>query len=99
MEVTRALAKRIALVPEPSVRLNKSITMLGMQAAGVYSGLLLEGALGALAHSSHNEHREKLFEAQRQQGLKGYLDMRDGPFQPEPMGPRSAKGRQKKAGK
>ena len=71
MEVTRALAKRIALVPEPSVRLNKAITMLGIQAAGVYSGLLLEGALGALAHSSHNEFREKLFEAQREGGLKG----------------------------
>jgi enoyl-CoA hydratase/carnithine racemase len=98
MEVTRALAKRIALVPEPAVRLNKAITMMGMQAAGVHSGLLLEGALGALAHSSHNEYREQLFEAQRQHGLKGYLDMRDGPFQPEPMGPRSAKGRQKKAG-
>src|ERR1700716_3897876 len=95
MDATRALAKRIALVPEPSVRLNKSITMLGMQAAGVYSGLLLEGALGALAPSSHNEYREKLFEAQRQHGLKGYLDMRDGPFQPEPMGPRSAKARRK----
>ena len=98
MDATRALAKRIALVPEPSVRLNKSITMLGMQAAGVYSGLLLEGALGALAHSSHNEFREKLFETQREHGLKAYLDMRDGPFQPEPMGPRSAKGRQKKTG-
>ncbi len=98
MDVTRAMAKRIALVPEPSVRLNKAITMLGIQAAGVYSGLLLEGALGALAHSSHNEFREKLFEAQREGGLKAYLDMRDGPFQPEPMGPRSAKGRQKKAG-
>jgi enoyl-CoA hydratase/carnithine racemase len=98
MEVTRAMAKRIALVPEASVRLNKAITMLGIQAAGVYSGLLLEGALGALAHSSHNEFREKLFEAQREGGLKAYLDMRDGPFQPEPMGPRSAKGRQKKAG-
>ena len=97
MDAARALAKRICLVPEPSVRLNKAITMMGMQAAGVYSGLLLEGALGALAHSSHNESREKLFEAQRQHGLKGYLDMRDGPFQPEPMGPRSAKGRQKKA--
>ena len=96
MEVTRALAKRIALVPEPSVRLNKAITMMGMQAAGLYSGLLLEGTLGALAHSSHNEFREKLFEAQRQGGMKAYLDMRDGPFQPEPMGPRSAKGRQKK---
>ncbi len=99
MDAARALAKRIALVPEPAVRLNKAITMLGIQAAGLYSGLLLEGALGALAHSSHNEYREQLFEAQRKDGLKAYLDMRDGPFQPEPMGPRSAKGRQKKADK
>ena len=97
MDTARALAKRICLVPEPSVRLNKAITMMGMQAAGVYSGLLLEGALGALAHSSHNEFREKLFDAQRQHGLKGYLDMRDGPFQPEPMGPRSATGPPTKA--
>jgi hypothetical protein len=97
MDRARSLAKRIALVPEPAVRLNKAITMMGMQAAGVYSGLLLEGALGALAHSSHNEFREQLFKAQREHGLKAYLDMRDGPFQPEPMGPRSAKGRQKKA--
>ena len=96
MERTRELAKRIALVPEPSVRLNKAITMMGMQAAGVYSGLLLEGTLGALAHSSHNEFREQLLETQRTHGLKAYLEMRDGPFQPEPMGPRSAKGRQKK---
>jgi enoyl-CoA hydratase/carnithine racemase len=97
MKRARELAQRIALVPEPSVRLNKAISMAGMQAAGVYSGLLLEGTLGALAHASHNESREKLFEAQRTQGLKAYLDMRDGPFQPEPMGPRSAKARQKKA--
>ena len=99
MEHARALAHRIALVPEPSVRLNKSINMLGMQAAGVYAGLLLEGTLGALAHSSHNEHREMLHEVQKTGGLKAYLDARDGPFQPEPMGPRSAKGRQKKADK
>ncbi len=97
MEHTRALARRIALVPEPSVRLNKAIAMMGIQAAGVYSGLLLEGALGALAHSSHNEQRENLFEAQRKDGLKAYLQMRDGPFQPEPMGPRSAKGRAEQA--
>jgi len=89
METARALAKRIALVPEPSVRLNKAITMLGIQAAGLHSGLLLEGALGALAHSSHNEFREKLFDIQREGGTKAYLDARDGPFQPEPMGPKS----------
>jgi enoyl-CoA hydratase/carnithine racemase len=93
MEAARALARRIAHVPEPSVRLNKAISMLGIQASGLHSGLLLEGALGALAHSSHNEYREALFEKQRQEGLKAYLEMRDGPFQPEPMGPRSAKGR------
>ena len=93
MEATHALAKRLTNVPEPSLRLNKAITMLGIQASGLYSGLLLEGALGALAHSSHNEYREALFEKQRGEGLKAYLEMRDGPFQPEPMGPRSAKGR------
>ena len=46
---------------------------------------------------SHNEYREALFEKQRQEGLKAYLEMRDGPFQPEPMGPRSAKGRAERA--
>jgi enoyl-CoA hydratase/carnithine racemase len=89
MPRVRALAKRIALVPEPSVRLNKAIAMLGLQASGVHSALLLEGALGALAHSSHNEDRQRLFDEQRKNGLKAYLEMRDGPFQPEPMGPKS----------
>jgi enoyl-CoA hydratase len=96
MPRARALAQRIALVPEPSIRLNKAIAMQGMQASGVNSALLLEGALGALAHSSHSEERDRLFEAQRSKGLKAYLDLRDGPFQPEPMGPKS-KPRAKKA--
>ena len=97
MEQTRALARRLTLVPEPSLRFNKQITMLGIQASGLYSGLLLEGALGALAHSSHNEYRQALFDKQQSEGLKAYLEMRDGPFQPEPMGPRSAKGRAERA--
>jgi hypothetical protein len=91
MEAAVALARRIALVPEPSVRLNKAIAMQGIQAAGLYSALLLEGTLGTLAQASHNEFREKLFEVHRTQGVKAYLEMRDGPFQPEPMGPRSKK--------
>ncbi len=93
MTRSRALAARIALVPEPAVRINKAIAMQGMQAAGVNSALALEGALGAMAHSSHNEYREKLFETQRTDGTRAYLQMRDGPFQPEPMGPRSEAGR------
>jgi enoyl-CoA hydratase/carnithine racemase len=99
MERARVLAKRIALVPEPSVRLNKAVAMLGIQAAGLHAALLLEGTLGALAHASHNEYREKLLEVHRKEGVKAYLDLRDGPFQPEPMGPRSAKGRAARPGK
>ncbi len=97
MEAARALAKRIALVPEPSVRLNKAIAMQGIQAAGLHAALLLEGTLGTLAHSSHNEFRQKLFDVHAKDGVKAYLEMRDGPFQPEPMGPRSAKGRAQRA--
>jgi enoyl-CoA hydratase/carnithine racemase len=91
-----ALAKRIALVPEPAVRLNKAIAMQGIQAAGLHSALLLEAALGTLAHSSHNEYRQKLFDVQTKEGVKAYLQLRDGPFQPEPMGPKSAKGRKER---
>lgn len=100
MDRAMALARRIALVPEPAVRLNKAIAMQGLQASGVHAALQLEGALGAMAHASHTDYREQLFEAQRTGGVKGYLQMRDGPFQPEPMGPRSAKGREERgAGK
>ncbi len=97
MARARALAARIALVPEPSIRLNKAIAMQGLQASGVTSALLVEGALSALAHSSHDDYRAKLHDAQRTGGVKAYLQMRDGPFQPEPMGPRSAKARAARA--
>ena len=68
---------------------NKAIAMQGLQASGLHAALLLEGTLGALVHSSHNEDRQRLFEAQRTGGLKAYLEVRDGPFLPEPMGPKS----------
>jgi enoyl-CoA hydratase/carnithine racemase len=97
MTTVRDLARRIALVPEPSVRLNKAIMMQSMQAAGVQAGLRVDGALSALVHVSHNADREKLFETQRTKGTKAYLEMRDGPFQPEPMGPRSAKAQAARA--
>ena len=97
MEKSRELAARIALVPEPAIRLNKAIAMQGLQSSGVYAALLTEGALGALAHSSHNDYRDKLYETMAKDGVKAYLQMRDGPFQPEPMGPKSAKGMAERA--
>jgi hypothetical protein len=51
--------------------------------------MLLNGPLSALAHSSHGPERDRLWEAQAQSGMRGFLDARDRPFHPEPFGPKS----------
>jgi enoyl-CoA hydratase/carnithine racemase len=91
LPTARALAERIAKVPEPSVRLNKAITCLGLQAAGLQNGLLLNGALSTLVHASHLPIRDELSAATRQGGMRAFLDKRDAPFYPEPFGPRAKK--------
>jgi enoyl-CoA hydratase len=85
----RRLAERIAMVPEASVRMNKAITMRGLQSAGVLAGMNLNGALSAMAHTSHGQERDKLFAAQKKGGMRGFLDERDTRFLPEPFGPKS----------
>ena len=98
METVRALARRIALVPEPSVRLNKAIAMQGIQAAGLHAGAAAgRHARRARAILAQRVARSNSSTFTRTQGTKAYLEMRDGPFQPEPMGPRSAKGRAQRA--
>jgi enoyl-CoA hydratase/carnithine racemase len=89
MARTIELARRIALVPEASVRLNKAVTMLGLEAAGLTNALHLNAALNAIVHSSHGPDTERLAEAQRSGGFRAFLEQRDGPFRPEPFGPKS----------
>ena len=55
----RRLAERIAMVPEASVRMNKAITMRGLQTAGVLSGMNLNAALSAMAHTSHGPEQDE----------------------------------------
>lgn len=88
-ERTKKLAERLAMVPAASLRLNKAIAMAGLQAAGVGSGMLLNGVLSGFAHSSHGPDREKLLDAQRAGGMREFLKERDGKFRPEPFGPKS----------
>lgn len=87
----KELGRRLALVPEASIRLNKAIAMQGLQASGVLSSVLLNSALSSMAHSSDGPDRARLFDALREGGVRAYLDARDGPFQPEPFGPKSKK--------
>jgi enoyl-CoA hydratase/carnithine racemase len=85
----RAVAERIAMVPEPSVRINKAVTCWGLLAAGLQAGMLMNIPLSAMAHSSHNSFKAQLMDAMRNGGMRAYLEMRDGPFLPEPFGPKS----------
>ena len=89
MPKARALAERIAQVPEPSVRLNKAVTCYGLLAMGIGAGMLMNGPLSALAHASWNSERGALLDLQQSGGLRAFLDARDGPFSPEPFGPKS----------
>ena len=91
MPTARALAERIARVPEPSVRLNKAVTCFGLMAMGLGAGMLMNVPLSALAHASYNSERGDMLDAMKQGGLKAFLDARDGEFRPEPFGPKSAK--------
>src|SRR5215469_10766904 len=89
MERARALALRIARVPEPSVRLNKAVTCYGLLAMGLGAGMLMNVPLSALAHSSFNAERAELIDLMKSGGMKAFLDKRDGDFLPEPFGPKS----------
>ena len=93
MERARALAERIARVPEPSVRLNKAITCFGLQAMGIGAGMLMNVPLSNLAHASYNAERGELLAALQTGGLKAFLEARDGGFLPEPFGPKSRPGK------
>ena len=89
MTRARALAERIARVPEPSVRLNKAVTCYGLLAMGVGAGMMMNIPLSALAHSSFNAERAELLDVMKSGGMKTFLDARDGKFHPEPGGPKS----------
>jgi enoyl-CoA hydratase/carnithine racemase len=85
----RRLAERIAKVPLASVQMSKAITAQGLLAAGVYSGMLVNVPHSAIAHSAYGPSRERLDRIRDEQGLRSFLEARDGAFQPEPFGPRS----------
>ena len=50
--------------------------------------------LSSIAHSSQRPdyNRKEMLDAAMERGMRGFLDARDGPFRPEPFGPRSAGG-------
>ena len=84
------IVERIALVPPETVKINLAVATLGLEMMGLRDALLLDNQLSVPAHVLlREEYRRPLDEARANQGIKTYLQLRDGPFQPEPFGPRS----------
>ena len=94
LEECFSIVERIAHVPPETVKINLAISTMGLQMMGLRDALALDFELSVPAHLMlREEFRRPLDEARSNQGTKAYLQLRDGPFQPEPFGPRSKKQR------
>jgi enoyl-CoA hydratase/carnithine racemase len=85
------LGKRIAMVPAASVRLNKRITAVTLDAMGLRTAMDAASFLSTIVHSSADDSPElkDMFEVRAKQGMAASLKVRDDKFRPEPGGPRS----------
>jgi len=89
MPTVMNVASRIAKVPPHSVRHMKKMIMSGFMSYGLAAAMELCAAMSAFGHASHGPERQAMFDAQKERGMKGYLEVRDNPFMPEAMGPKS----------
>ncbi len=83
------LAKRIALLPMESIKLNKAMIRKGMDAMGYRNAQLLSMELSTIVETSWTKANERWDKIAAEGGLRAYLEDRDGPFLPEPFGPRA----------
>ena len=88
------IVERIALVPPETVKINLAVATMGLQMMGLRDALLLDNQLSVPAHVLlREEYRKPLDDARASEGIRTYLKLRDGPFQPEPFGPKSKEGK------
>ncbi len=90
------VVERITLVSPETVKINLAVATMGLEMMGFHNTMKLDGVLSAPAHVMlREEFRRPLDEARRDQGIRAYLQLRDGPFQPEPFGPRSRQAQER----
>ena len=84
------VVERIALVSPDTIKINLHVATMGLEMMVLRNALMLNNELSALAMTSQREEfKRPLDEARKEGGMRGFLQARDGPFQPEPFGPRS----------
>lgn len=84
------IVERIAMISPETIKLNLAVATKGLEMMGLRNALMLNDELSTIVQSSQREDfRRQLNEAQKAGGMRAFLQHRDGPFQPEPFGPRS----------
>ena len=86
------IVERVAHISPEVVKINLEIATMGLEMMGLRKAWLLNAELAAMAHTSKREEFNRpLDEARKEGGLRGFIQTRDAPFQPEPFGPHSRK--------
>jgi enoyl-CoA hydratase/carnithine racemase len=92
LETAFQFVERVARIPPETVKINLHISTLGLEMMGLRKAWTLNAELAAMARLTKREEFNKhLDEAKKQRGVKGFIEERDRPFQPEPFGPRAQK--------
>ena len=89
MDEAFRLAERIALISPETVAANKYVATLGLEMMGLRNAITSNWLLSSIAHSAQRPdyNRRQMIEAAAESGMRGFLQVRDNPFRPEPFGP------------
>ena len=92
LETCFKFVERIALVPPETVKINLHISTMGLEMMGLRKAWTLNSELASMARlTKREEFNKRLDDAKQKGGLDAFLAARDGPFQPEPFGPKAKK--------
>ncbi|MGH7887909.1 MAG: enoyl-CoA hydratase/isomerase family protein, partial [Candidatus Binatia bacterium] len=92
LETCFQFVDRIARISPETVKINLQISTMGLEMMGLRKAWTLNSELAAMARlTKREEFNKRLEDAKKKGGLAAFLQERDGPFQPEPFGPRAKK--------
>jgi len=82
---------RIARISPETVKINLQISTMGLEMMGLRKAWTMNSELAAMARmTKREEFNKRLDDAKKNGGLAAFLQERDGPFQPEPFGPKAS---------
>ena len=92
LETCFQFVDRVAHISPETVKINLQISTMGLEMMGLRKAWTLNSELAAMARlTKRQEFNKRLEDAKKKGGLAAFLQERDGPFQPEPFGPRARK--------